>query len=160
MMNELQMEQERSVLRWGGLAGILFIVVFVVVGAFQGVESSGPEGFPNIRASRTVENSLYLLVLVLWAIHFLALYRGLRGTSLAPSLFGSVLGIMGLAASPGDDSLPLRGPQTPHVRLLGELAEAGKVAPVIDRAYPLAEAPEAIRYMQDRHVRGKVVITV
>jgi len=52
--------------------------------------------FPDIRAARTVENSLYLAVLVLWVIHFLALYRALRVTSLAPALFGSVLGILGL----------------------------------------------------------------
>lgn len=100
-MTDLQrMEQEKSVLRWGGLAGILgglvFVVVFVVVGAFQGMEPAGPEGFPDIRASRTVENGLYLLVLVLWVPHFLALYRVLRETSLAPALFGSVLGIVGL----------------------------------------------------------------
>jgi hypothetical protein len=43
-----------------------------------------------------VEEVLYLGVLALWAIHFLALYRALRGTSLAPALFGSALGIMGL----------------------------------------------------------------
>lgn len=52
--------------------------------------------FPEIRTARIVENSLYLAVLVLWVIHFLALYRALRETSLAPALFGSVLGILGL----------------------------------------------------------------
>jgi hypothetical protein len=36
------------------------------------------------------------VVLILWIVHFLALYRALRGTSLAPALFGSVLGIVGL----------------------------------------------------------------
>ncbi len=52
--------------------------------------------FPDVRAAHTVEEVLYLGVLALWAIHFLALYRALRGTSLAPALFGSVLGIVGL----------------------------------------------------------------
>src|SRR5829696_1372083 len=97
-------DEDRDVLRWGGLAGILggiiFIVVFVVVIAFVGAEPAQPEGevmrFPDIRAARTVEDSLYLVVLILWVAHFLALYRALRGTSLAPALFGSVLGIMGL----------------------------------------------------------------
>ena len=37
------------------------------------------------------------MVLILWVTHFLALYRALRGTRLAPALFGSVLGIVGLA---------------------------------------------------------------
>ena len=43
---------------------------------------------------------------------------------------------------------------------LKELIEAGKVTPVIDRTYPLSEAPEAIRYLEEGHARGKVVITV
>jgi hypothetical protein len=98
------MEEEQSVLRWGGLAGILggitFILVFVVVIAFVGAEPAQPEWlvmrFPDIRAVRTVEDGLYLVVLILWIAHFLALYRALRETSLAPSLFGSVLGIVGL----------------------------------------------------------------
>jgi NADPH:quinone reductase-like Zn-dependent oxidoreductase len=41
-----------------------------------------------------------------------------------------------------------------------ELLEAGKVVPVIDRSYPLAETAEAIRYLETGHARGKVVITV
>ncbi len=44
--------------------------------------------------------------------------------------------------------------------VLSELIEAGKVTPVIDRTYPLSEAPEAIRYLEEGHARGKVVITV
>lgn len=44
--------------------------------------------------------------------------------------------------------------------VLKELIEAGKVTPVIDRNYPLSEAPQAIRYLEQGHARGKVVITV
>jgi NADPH:quinone reductase-like Zn-dependent oxidoreductase len=44
--------------------------------------------------------------------------------------------------------------------VLTELIEAGKVTPVIDRTYPLGEAPEAIRYLEEGHARGKVVIRV
>jgi NADPH:quinone reductase-like Zn-dependent oxidoreductase len=44
--------------------------------------------------------------------------------------------------------------------VLKELIEAGKVAPVIDRTYPLSEVPEAIRYLEEGHAQGKVVITV
>ncbi len=43
---------------------------------------------------------------------------------------------------------------------LKELIEAGKVTPVIDRTYLLQEVPEAIRYWEAGHARGKVVITV
>jgi NADPH:quinone reductase-like Zn-dependent oxidoreductase len=43
---------------------------------------------------------------------------------------------------------------------LNELIDAGKLTPVIDRTYPLAEAPEALRYLEAGHARGKVVVTV
>jgi hypothetical protein len=102
-MNDLEMIEERSVLRWGGLAGVLggivMIVVFVIVAVFVGADVFDErliERFPDIRAARTVENGLYLVVLVLWMVHFLALYRALRATNLAAALFGSVLGIVGL----------------------------------------------------------------
>ncbi|MGB8259453.1 MAG: NAD(P)-dependent alcohol dehydrogenase [Terracidiphilus sp.] len=40
------------------------------------------------------------------------------------------------------------------------LLEEGKVTPAIDRSYPLAQAAEAIRYLELGHARGKVVVTV
>jgi len=43
---------------------------------------------------------------------------------------------------------------------LKELIEAGDVTPVIDRTYSLSETPEAVRYLEEGHARGKVVITV
>jgi NADPH:quinone reductase-like Zn-dependent oxidoreductase len=43
---------------------------------------------------------------------------------------------------------------------LSELVEASKLVPVIDRSYPLREVPEALRYLEGGHARGKVVITV
>jgi NADPH:quinone reductase-like Zn-dependent oxidoreductase len=43
---------------------------------------------------------------------------------------------------------------------LTELIEAGTLTPVIDRTYPLIEAPEAIRYLEEGHAAGKIVITV
>lgn len=44
--------------------------------------------------------------------------------------------------------------------VLQELLEAGKVTPVIDRSYPLRDVPEAMRYLEEGHARGKVVITM
>jgi NADPH:quinone reductase-like Zn-dependent oxidoreductase len=41
-----------------------------------------------------------------------------------------------------------------------ELYEAGKIVPVIDRRYPLSEIPEALRYLGEGRVKGKVVISV
>ena len=43
---------------------------------------------------------------------------------------------------------------------LKELIEAGKVKPVIDRTYTLGDTPQAMRYIEAGHTRGKVVITV
>jgi len=44
--------------------------------------------------------------------------------------------------------------------VLRELLDAGKVTPVIDRAYRLNQVAEAVRYLETGHARGKVVITV
>jgi NADPH:quinone reductase-like Zn-dependent oxidoreductase len=44
--------------------------------------------------------------------------------------------------------------------VLKELAEAGKIRPVLDRRYPLAEAAEAIRYVGEGHARGKVIVEI
>jgi NADPH:quinone reductase-like Zn-dependent oxidoreductase len=44
--------------------------------------------------------------------------------------------------------------------ILKELIESGQITPVIDRTYPLSETPEAFRYLEEEHARGKVVITV
>jgi NADPH:quinone reductase-like Zn-dependent oxidoreductase len=46
------------------------------------------------------------------------------------------------------------------LQVLKELIESGKVSPVIDRTYPLSETAEAVRYLEEGHARGKVVITV
>jgi NADPH:quinone reductase-like Zn-dependent oxidoreductase len=43
---------------------------------------------------------------------------------------------------------------------LTELVEAGTLTPVIDRTYPLIEAPDAIRYLEEGHAAGKIVVTV
>ncbi len=44
--------------------------------------------------------------------------------------------------------------------IMGELMATGKVTPVIDRRYRLSEVPEAIRYLEEGHARGKIVITL
>ncbi|HEU4423283.1 MAG TPA: hypothetical protein VFR67_12185 [Pilimelia sp.] len=97
-------ESDNSVLRWGGLTsiggGLLFILVFAWVIIFAGPDPAGPAGpitrFPEIKAVRTVENGMYLAVLVLWVPVYLALYRRLRRIRPAPAMVGSTLGILGL----------------------------------------------------------------
>jgi NADPH:quinone reductase-like Zn-dependent oxidoreductase len=50
--------------------------------------------------------------------------------------------------------------RTKDMDFLTELIEAGKIAPVIGRTYPLSDVPEAIRFVETGHARGKIVITV
>jgi NADPH:quinone reductase-like Zn-dependent oxidoreductase len=49
---------------------------------------------------------------------------------------------------------------TEDLNVMKQLIAAKKVTPVIDRTYTLQQVPEAIRYLEDGHARGKVVITV
>ena len=51
-------------------------------------------------------------------------------------------------------------PSQADLLVLKELCEAGKVRPVIDRRFPLSEVPAAVRYLEDGHARGKVVINI
>jgi len=77
---------------------------------------------------------------------------GSLGRSLRAALLSRFVGqnlVMLLASTKREDLVVLK-----------ELIEAGKVTPVLDRRYPLSEVPEAIRYLEEGHVRGKVVIGV
>jgi NADPH:quinone reductase-like Zn-dependent oxidoreductase len=72
-------------------------------------------------------------------------------------LFGPVISrigskkisFMGIATSPQKDLLVIK-----------ELLEAGKIAPIIDRCYPLRETADAMRYLVEEHAQSKVVITM
>lgn len=56
-------------------------------------------------------------------------------------------------------SMFMAKPNQKDLNFMKELLEAGKVAPVIDRRYPLSGVPEAIRHLEEGHARGKVIIT-
>ena len=51
-------------------------------------------------------------------------------------------------------------PNKEDLRFLKQLIETGTLTPVIDRTYSLSEVPEAIRYLEEGHTRGKVVVTL
>jgi NADPH:quinone reductase-like Zn-dependent oxidoreductase len=57
-------------------------------------------------------------------------------------------------------SMGVAQPNQKDLVFMKELLEAGKVVPVIDRRYPLGETAEALRYLEEGHARGKVVITM
>ena len=79
--------------------------------------------------------------------------------------FGSVPRVLKLVAlSPFVSQLPTPNFSPPDKKslmaVLKELCEAGKITPVIDMTYPLSEVPEAIRYLEEGHPQGRVVIRV
>jgi NADPH:quinone reductase-like Zn-dependent oxidoreductase len=51
-------------------------------------------------------------------------------------------------------------PNSKDLEFIAELVQNGKLKPVIDKKYELNEVPEAIRYLEDGHARGKIVITI
>jgi NADPH:quinone reductase-like Zn-dependent oxidoreductase len=51
-------------------------------------------------------------------------------------------------------------PTQKDLAFLKDLLEAGKLVPVIERTYPLGETSAAMRYLEEGHPGGKVVITV
>jgi NADPH:quinone reductase-like Zn-dependent oxidoreductase len=51
-------------------------------------------------------------------------------------------------------------PNREDLHFLRQLIQTGHLRPKIDQTYPLAEIPDAIRYLEEGHARGKVVITV
>jgi len=62
---------------------------------------------------------------------------------------GKKMGSMGIAKVKREDLV-----------FLAKLLEEGKIAPVIDRIYPLSEIVEAFRYVEEKHAQGKVVIEI
>ncbi|MCB9487701.1 MAG: NAD(P)-dependent alcohol dehydrogenase [Deltaproteobacteria bacterium] len=51
-------------------------------------------------------------------------------------------------------------PNPDDLAVLSEMAASGKIKPAVDRRYPLAQVADAIRYMEDEHAKGKVVIEI
>ena len=108
------MNDEKSVLRWGGLAGMLggIVTILMMVTLLVLVPDpiAGPEEllmrFPDERATTYLGESLYLVALILSVTLFLALYRALRGTNLAPALFGTGIAFLGFAVL-GAGALPI-----------------------------------------------------
>ena len=83
------------------------------------------------------------------------------GGSLAAILQGFLLGpLISMTGSKKMGSVMWKPNNQEDLAILEELFAAGKVAPVIDRRYPLSEVPEALRYLEEGHAKGKVVITV
>ena len=106
-------------------------------------------GNHSLLANRKVLNSNGILVMV----------GGAKGNWIAP-LKNPVKALM---LSPFVDQelvLILARLRQDDLTIIGDLMQAGKVTPVIDRRYRLSEVPEAIRYSEEGHARGKIIIDV
>jgi len=89
---------------------------------------------------------------------------GIGGAGLHPGMLGRVVGILkaNLLSRFVRQKFVRYGTETnkEDLKLLSDLMQTGKVKPVIDRSYKLSETAEAMRYFEQGHARGKVVLTV
>ena len=75
--------------------------------------------------------------------------------------FSQMIGMFALAPFVSQRMASLTVKRSKNALLdLKQLIEAGKVRPVIDRTYPLTKAADAMRYLEEGHARGKVVIRI
>jgi hypothetical protein len=99
-------EQKKSLLRWGGLSGIIGGVLFICAMAFVIIFIPSEPAtlkewlmrFPEIKMGRTVENLIYLTALLFVIPLFISMYMTLKNTHLPSALFGSVISIIGLTS--------------------------------------------------------------
>ena len=83
------------------------------------------------------------------------------GSSMAQLFQAMLLGpVISMTGRQKMGSMGVAKPSQKDLVFMKELLEAGKVVPVIERRYPLGETAEAIRYLEEGHAKGKVVITV
>jgi len=99
-------EQEKIVLRWGGMSGIVGGILFILSMAFVAIAIGDDPAdlqeivarFPEIHMLRVIENSVYLMALLFEIPLYLSLFWALRKQNLAPALFGSAISIVGLVS--------------------------------------------------------------
>lgn len=117
----------------------------------------------------TKSGQRYDLILDVAAYHSIFDYRrALSPSGTYVTVGGSTPRILQIAllgpllSRTGDKTLGIlmHRPNRDDLIALNDLIESGKVIPVIDRRYPLAEVPEALRYFGEGQVQGKVVIVV
>ena len=110
------------------------------------LDTAGNRSLSHLRRALTPQGTLVLV-----------------GGSGGPWLMGTERTLRALVWSPFVGQR-LRGflsqPKKVDLAVLKELIEAGKVTPVIDKTYPLCEVPEAMRYLEEQHPGGKLVITM
>ncbi|HET6287844.1 MAG TPA: NAD(P)-dependent alcohol dehydrogenase [Amycolatopsis sp.] len=111
------------------------------------LDTAGNRSLTSLRASLTPQGTLVIVGGEGKGRWVGPVGRNLRALLLGPFVKQKLRGLF--SRENGDDLQTLRA-----------LIEAGKLTPVIDRAFSLAEVPEAIRYVREGHAHGKVVITI
>jgi len=95
------------------------------------------------------------------ALKATGIYVGVGGSSSTSSILQSLIINPLIARMKGREVVSfMANVNQADLVFIKELLEAGEVTPVIDRKYSLGETPEAIRYVEKGHARGKVVISV
>ncbi|HTB22000.1 MAG TPA: NAD(P)-dependent alcohol dehydrogenase [bacterium] len=116
----------------------------------------------------TRQEARYDLIVAANGYHPISAYKGALGPTGRYAMVGGsgkqmteVL-VQGAWLSKGGQKLGnvLMKPDPKDLDFLRGLMEEGKLIPVVDRSYTLEQVPEAIRYLEEGHARGKVVITV
>jgi NADPH:quinone reductase-like Zn-dependent oxidoreductase len=89
---------------------------------------------------------------------------GVGGAGLHPGMWGRVLGNFATVFKSKFTSQKfvtyIAKLTKDDLNVLRDLMQAGKVSPVVDRTYKLEQTQDAVRYMEEGHARGKVVIVV
>lgn len=111
------------------------------------VDNAGLRPLPLLRRALTPRGTLVIVGGEGGSAFFGGMSRGLRAGLLSPFIAQNLRSLMSLPR--GEDLLTLK-----------DLAEDGRITPPVDRTYPLAEAPAAIRHLEKGHPRGKIVLTV
>lgn len=99
------MSEENSVLRWGGLAGMVspLLTLLTAITLFGFVPQAPADTYglvmryPDVRVAYAVGETFSLVSVILAVAFYLALYQALRRSSLAPTLWGTSLSFLGLA---------------------------------------------------------------
>lgn len=111
------------------------------------VDNAGLRPLPVLRRALTPRGTLVIVGGEGGTGFFGGMSRDLRAVLISPFIGQNLRNL--ISVSRPEDLLTLK-----------DLAEKGSITPAIDRAYPLSEAPAAIRHLENGHPRGKLVITV
>lgn len=104
--NATRLADEKSLLRWGGLSGLVGGIIFVIsigyqIGVLGTQTTAAGDGpiirFPGVQAEIAVGQTLFLIATVLFMPLFLSLYRALRNYNLAAAMFGAGVSFLGVA---------------------------------------------------------------